>query len=84
MSQANKKRKKSEDLLTNTKLIFAIREGSKSLKLYRTDKDEFFIVIKSYLLKFCYKKKLLKFNHFYEAEDFVLQNTKGFVKINYP
>ncbi len=75
---------KSEDILANTTLLFAVREQGMSFKLYKTESDGFILVIKYYLLKFSFKKELLKFNTFYEAEDFILQNTSGFVNINYP
>ncbi len=77
-------RKMQADILADTKQIFSVRERASSFKMYKTPEEEFIVVRKYYILKFCYKKEFLKFENFYEAEDFILQNTSGFVRINYP
>ena len=66
----------------NLRMLFGIKEGRKSFKLYQVDENEFLIVEKSYLLNIFLSRKTLKFNNKDQAEDYLIYNTKKFHAVN--
>jgi hypothetical protein len=60
------------------KMLFGIREGRKSFKLYEINKNEFIIVEKHYVINIFLTRKTLKFNNKDQAEDYIIHNTKKF------
>jgi hypothetical protein len=68
------KQKEEEKL----KMLFGIKEGRKSFKLYKVSENEFLIIEKRYLMNFFLTRKTLKFNNKDQAEDYIIHNTKKF------
>ena len=60
------------------KMLFGIREGRKSFKLYEINENEFIIVEKRYVINIFLTRKTLKFNNKDQAEDYIIHNTKKF------
>ena len=72
-----------ENVEQKLKMLFGIKEGSKSFKLYETNENEFIIVEKHYFIfRLFVKRKALKFNNKDKAEDYIIQNTKKFHTIS--
>jgi len=68
------KQKEEEKL----KMLFGIKEGRKSFKLYKVSENEFLIIEKRYLMNFFLTRKTLKFNNKDQAEDYIIHSTKKF------
>lgn len=68
----------------HSEFIYAVRERNKSLKMYKNEEGKYLIFEKFYLINICYKKKTHTFNMFDEAEDFLIQNTRGVWHLNIP
>lgn len=62
----------------NLKMLFGIKEGRKSFKLYKVNENEFLIVEKRYLMNIFLTRKTLKFSNKDQAEDYIIHNTKKF------
>ena len=60
------------------KMLFGIKEGRKSFKLYQLNENEFLIIEKRYLMNIFLTRKTLKFNNKDQAEDYIIYNTKKF------
>lgn len=60
------------------KMLFGIKEGGKSFKLYQVNENEFLIIEKRYLMNIFLTRKTLKFNNKDQAEDYIIHNTKKF------
>ncbi len=60
------------------KMLFGIREGRKSFKLYEINENEFIIVEKHYVINIFLTRKILKFKNKDQAEDYIIHNTKKF------
>ncbi len=60
------------------KMLFGIKEGRKSFKLYEINENEFIIVEKHYMFSIVNRRKTLKFSNKDQAEDYIIHNTKKF------
>lgn len=67
-----------EKEVKNLKMLFGIKEGRKSFKLYQAGEHDFLIVEKRYLMNIFLTRKTLKFNNKDQAEDYIIHNTKKF------
>ena len=64
------------------KMLFGIKEGRKSFKLFEVNENEFIIVEKHYMFNFVNRRKVLKFNNKDQAEDYIIHNTRKFHTIS--
>ena len=64
------------------KMLYGIREGNKSFKIFKKNEKEFIVVKKHYILHLFPIKKILKFDNKEQAADYILQNTLKFHNID--
>ena len=64
------------------KMIYGVREGNKSFKLFKKSEGEYFIIKKRYILAVFRIKKMLNFKSKDEAEDYIINNTSRFTSID--
>ncbi len=67
--------KKAE--LKKFKLLYGIREGNKSFKLFMKTDDSYFVVKKQYILGILRRKEMLYFKSIIEAQDYIIRNTNS-------
>lgn len=64
------------------KMLFGIKEGRKSFKLYEINGHEFVVIEKHYMFNIMNWRKVLKFSRKDQAEDYIIQNTRKFFIIS--
>ena len=64
------------------KMLYGIKEGNKSFKIFMKSETEYFIVKKHYILGIFQIKKMLKFESKEEAVDYIINNTNKFHHID--
>ncbi len=68
--------------LQKYKMVYGIREGNKSYKLFKKNDDEFFVVKKQYILGLFKRIVIINFKSLTEAQDFIIQNTNSLHNIS--
>ncbi len=61
----------------NYKMLYGIREGNKSYKLFKKDDDEYFVVKKQHVLGLFKRIETINFKSLAEAQDYIIQNTNS-------
>ncbi len=64
------------------KMLYGIKEGNKSFKIFKKSENEFFIVKKHYIVGIFPIKRILKFESKEEAVDYIINNTNKFHQID--
>ena len=59
------------------KLLYGIREGTKSLKLFKINDEEYFIIKKHHILFVLKRIETINFKNLLEAQDYIIRNTKS-------
>ncbi len=57
------------------KMVYGVREGNNSLKLFKKKEGEYFIIKKHYIFGLFKRKEILYFKNIMEAQDYIIQNT---------